>query len=81
MKLFESRVSGIIDVVLYHEGMYACINYNVFIEPHKTRGQSHPPFLIYALANSGSGRGGDLRYQHKYGFFHSEILYAHHLHI
>jgi len=59
---------GIVDIVLCRKYMYKCIEYDIPIEPHKTRGWSHPPFLIYALENLGSDETGGQQDQHRYPF-------------
>jgi len=55
----EFQMLGIIDIILYRKYICKPITYDVPIKPHKTRGQSHPPFSIYTLENSGSDETGE----------------------
>jgi hypothetical protein len=56
----EIRGPGITGIALCRTNTYNFINYNVPIEPHKTRRQLHPLFSIYEVDNSRSGQRGGL---------------------
>ena len=62
------------DVVSYHKTTCYYVRYSIPIELHKTRGQSHPPFLKYTLDNSGSGPRDGPRDHQDCPFFGSEFL-------
>ena len=66
---------GITSIVLCRKNTYNRTNYDIPIEPHKTRRQSRPPFSIYALGELGVWAEDGL-WDHKNNLLiGSEILY------
>ena len=62
----ESRIPGVIDIVLYNKSICNYIIYDISIKLHKTRRRSLCLFSIYTFENSGCGWAGGPSGQHKY---------------